>query len=79
MIMEEKVQNAYYFLNQPENEHLKEFVKNFNEPNGFSFCISPEYTEINDALDNDGHSGSSLAMCMRACQRLFILEDQGSL
>ena len=77
--MEDKVQSAYDFLNQPENKYLKEFVKNFNQPNGFAFCVSPEYAEINDALDNDGHSGSSLAMCMRACQRLFNLEAQHSL
>ena len=77
--MEEKVQKAYDFLNQPENKHLKEFVKNFNQHNGFAFCISPEYKEIGDALDDDGHSGSSLAMCMRACQSIFNLEAQNSL
>jgi hypothetical protein len=74
--MEDKVQNAYDFLNQPENKHLKEFVKNFNQLNGFAFCISPEYTEIINALDEDGHSGSSLATCMRACQKIFNLESQ---
>jgi hypothetical protein len=73
--MEEKVKNAYNFLNQPENTHLKEFVKIFNEPDGFAFSISEQYTEIIDALDFDGHSGSSLAMCMRECQRLFNLEE----
>jgi hypothetical protein len=76
--MEDKVQSAYDFLNQPENKHLKEFVKTFKQPNGFAFCVSPEYKEIMDALDDDGHSGSSLAMCMRSCQRLFNLEAQHS-
>ena len=74
--MEEKVQSAYNFLNQTENKHLKEFVKNFNQPHGFAFCESSEYTEIIDGLDADGHSGSSLAMCMRACQKIFNLESQ---
>jgi hypothetical protein len=76
--MEEKVQNAYNFLNQPENTHLKEFVKIFNGPDGFSFSTAEQYTEIIDALDSDGHSGCSLAMCMRECQRLFNLESQNS-
>jgi hypothetical protein len=74
--MEEKIQNVYNFLIQPENKHLKEFVKTFNEPDGFVFSTSEECTEISDALDSDGHSGSSLAMCMRHCQKLFNLEEQ---
>jgi hypothetical protein len=74
--MEEKVQSAYNFLNQPENKDLKKFVKNFSETNGFAFCESPEYTVIINALDEDGHSGASLAMCMRACQKIFNLESQ---
>jgi hypothetical protein len=76
--MEDKVQSAYNCLNQPENKHLKEFVKTFNQPHGFAFCVSPEYLQIIILLDDDGHSGSSLAMCMRACQRLFNLESQNS-
>ena len=76
--MEDKVQLAYDFLNQPENKHLKEFVKTFKQPNGFAFCESQEYKKIIDAIMDDGHSGSSLALCMRACQKLFNLEAQNS-
>jgi hypothetical protein len=72
--MEDKVQNAYNFLTSPENKHLKEFVKTFNEPNGFAFSVSEHYKEIMDRIDEDGHSAASLAMCMRACQKLFNLE-----
>ena len=74
--MEDKVQKAYDFLNQSENKHLKEFVKTFNEPNGFAFSTSPEYTEIIDNINDDTHSGASLASCMRTCQKIFNLEAQ---
>ena len=77
--MDDKVQSAYDFLNQPENKHLKDFVKNFNQPKGFVFSLSPEYTEIMDGINEEGHSGASLALCVRSCQRLFNLEDQNSL
>ena len=72
--MEGYVQNAIEFLNMPQNKHLKEFVTTFNEPHGFAFSMSEQYTEIINGLDGDGHSGSSLALCMRKCQRLFNLE-----
>ena len=76
LIMIEKAKKIYNFLNKPENNHLKEFVKNFNEPNGFVFSISEEYREIIDGLDDDGHSGNSFAICMRYCQKLVNLECQ---
>ena len=76
--MEDKVQKAYDYLNLAENKHLKEFVKTFAEKNGFSSSTAPEYKEIMDYLEEDGHSGCSLAICMRSCQKIFNLESQKS-
>ncbi len=72
--MDEYVKNLYNFLNQDENKHLKEFVKSFNEPNIFSFCCSKQYIEILNGIEENGHSASSLAMCVHECQKLFNLE-----
>ena len=77
--MEDKVQKAYDFLNQHKNNHLKEFVKTFNESDGFVFSISEQYIEIMDGIGEEGHSSASLALCMRVCQKLFNLESQISL
>jgi hypothetical protein len=46
------------------------YVKNFNEPSGFSFCNTPILEEIKDAIDaeNPIHSGASLALCLQKCK-----------
>lgn len=74
--MEEIVQKVYDFLNIPENKNLKEFVKTFHEPNGFAYCTKKEYMDIMNGIDEDCHSGVSLASCLRTCQKLFNLESQ---
>jgi len=74
--MENKTQKIYDFLIKPENEHLKEFVKSFDEPDGFTFSISKEYLEIMDTIDEDGHSGLSLALSLRQCQNIFLKEQE---
>jgi len=63
--------NAYSFLTNNNNTQLYDFVKNFNEEYGFAWSVSPEIQIISDALDDDGHSGSSFAVVMRACQSIF--------
>ena len=64
------LENMYNFFNKPENLYLKEYVKNFNEPNGFFMCNSNEfniiYNEIyDDQLDN------AFALYLRKCQYVF--------
>ena len=61
--------NAYTFLN--ENEKLKYFVKNFNEPNGFIGSNDESINIIASALEEDMHSGLSFALTMRCCQSIF--------
>ena len=73
--MDKYVSNLYDFLNQLENKHLKEFVKSFNEPNGFIYSTSNQYCEIMNGIYEDGHSAASIALCARECQRLFNLEE----
>jgi len=50
-----------------------DYVKNFNEPMGFSFCVSPILAEITEAIDNENpiHSGASLALCLQQCKQIL--------
>ena len=63
------VQNMLAFIKtKPE---LVKFVRDFDEPNGFLFSRSPYVNEIDYGVDQDGHSGASLAYCLRACQHIL--------
>ena len=55
-----------YIRSKPE---LIEFVRDFDEPTGFMFSSDARVTEIDEALDSDGHSGASFACCLRVCQQ----------
>ena len=67
--METYVQNALAFIEtRPE---LIQFVIDHNDTlagKGFMFSGSPLMNEIGNALADDGHSGSSMALTMRECQ-----------
>jgi hypothetical protein len=62
------------FFNKPENSHLKEYVKNFDEPNGFSNCHSNEFIEICNGVDENSNLDSGIVLYLRKCQYIFIHE-----
>ena len=51
------------------NESFKEYVVNFNGNQGFMWDSDPRNAAISKAVDCDGHSGASFAICLRECQR----------
>ena len=69
--MEEVVERALNVVKS--NEKWVDFIKNFNEPNGFMFCDSPELNIIKDAVDEENpiHSGASIALCLQECKHLL--------
>lgn len=69
----QQIKNAMDFLESRED--LKLFIKNFdNEQTGFLWSGEKEVYEIGEALSEDGHSGCSLALTLRECQRLLNLD-----
>jgi len=62
------------FFNKLENSHLKEYVKNFNEPNGFSNCHSNEFIEICNGVDENNNLDSGIVLYLRKCQYIFTHE-----
>ena len=64
----ECIDNAMAFL--AANPELADFVKKFsNDDTGFVWSVDPRVATIAEGLDKDGHSGASLACCLRACQQ----------
>ena len=51
------------------NESFKDYVVNFNGNQGFMWDTDPRNAAISNAVDCDGHSGASFAICLRECQR----------
>ena len=47
-----------------------DYVRNFKQPGGFSFCKSKILDELEDALlkADDSHTGASFALTLRICQ-----------
>lgn len=68
------LENMYNFFNKPENLYLKEYVKNFNEPNGFFSCHSNEFTEICNGVDENNNLDNSIVLFLRKCQYIFTHE-----
>ena len=62
------------FFNKPENLYLKEYVKNFDEPNGFSNCQSNEFIEICNGVDENSNLDSGIVLYLRKCQYIFTHE-----
>jgi hypothetical protein len=50
-----------------------EYIKTFNDPNGFMFNETPLLDDIKDAVDEENpiHSGASLAMCLQKCRQIL--------
>ena len=70
--MEKCVENALAFIET--RTELIQFVIDRNDTltdTGFMFSSSPFMSEIGNALESDGHSGSSMALTMRECQRIL--------
>ena len=66
-MMNRDIDNMMEFLNR--NPNLLDFVKNFDEPNGFVWTSNPLIGDIIDKMnEDDHHSPSSMALCLRACQ-----------
>ena len=47
-----------------------DYVKNFNQTDGFSFCKCKTLDELEDAIlkADDSHTGASFALTLRICQ-----------
>lgn len=58
---------------------LIDFLVDFNEDSGFMWSGDPRTMEIGNAVINDGHSGASMAMCMRECQYLLKKEKENEM
>ena len=48
---------------------LEDFVKNFDEDNGFMWSCDSRVDLIGKQLECDGHSGASFSLTLRECQR----------
>lgn len=49
--------------------NLIEYVTYFHGQNGFLWDTDLRKQQIYNAVENDGHSGASFALCLRECQR----------
>ena len=74
---EEYVDNMLRFLRTRPD--LIDFLVDFNEDSGFMWSGDPRTIEIGNAVMNDGHSGASMAMCMRECQYLLKKEKENEM
>ena len=63
--------NFLDFFNKNENNNLKQWVKNFNEPSGFMFTEADEITTICEALDSEAQLDNSIVWFLRECQHIF--------
>ena len=67
-MMNRDIDNTMEFLSV--NPILLDFVKNFNEPHGFVWSENPLIIDIMNTMnEDDHHSPSSMALCLRECQR----------
>ena len=64
--------NFLNFFNK--NNDLKQWVKNFNEPNGFMFTEADEIITICKALDPEAKLDNSIVWFLRECQHIFTNE-----
>ena len=66
--------NFIDFFNKNENNYLKQWVKNFNEPNGFMFTEADEIITICESLDPEAKLDNSIVCFLRECQHIFTNE-----
>ena len=70
--MQQNILNNFLdFFNKNENNDLKQWVKNFNEPNGFMFTEADEIITICEALDPEKQLDNSIVWFLRECQHIF--------
>ena len=67
-----QIQNALAVIKELQ---LEEFVKNFNDNDGFMWSPDSRITQIGEKLEGDGHSGSSFGCTLRECQWRLINEE----
>ena len=48
---------------------IEDWVRTFNEPNGFMFTNHENINKLMKELENDSHSGCSAALTLRECQK----------
>ena len=63
--------NFLNFFNKNKNNDLKQWVKNFDEPNGFMFTEADEITTICNACDPKAELANSIVWFLRECQHIF--------
>ena len=63
--------NFLNFFNKNKNNDLKQWVKNFDEPNGFMFTEADEITTICNACDPKAELANSIVWFLLKCQTIF--------
>jgi len=63
--------NFLNFFNKNEHNDLRQWVKNFDEPNGFMFTEADEITTICNACDPKAELANSIVWFLRKCQTIF--------
>jgi hypothetical protein len=64
------IEKAYNYIN--DRPDLNEFIKNFNEPSGFSFSDDERITYLYNELEAEkDQSGASFSISLRACQSIL--------
>jgi hypothetical protein len=54
-----------------QNEEWVDFVKNFDEANGFMWTRNKNYFEIHEKINDDTISPMHFALYMRSCQHIL--------
>ena len=73
--MEHELKEINYILSKlrkPENEGISNWIKNFDENGGFSWCTNPKMNEVYKIAPPDNHSGCSYALLLRNVQSALI-------
>ena len=65
----EMVEQAINYINKfPE---FIDFIKNFNEENGFMWSGDERIIKIFNGINNPNHSPTSFALILRECQKIY--------
>lgn len=63
------VEQALTYIN--EYPEFIDFVKNFNEENGFMWSRDERKFKIFDGINNESHSPNSFSLTLRVCQNIY--------
>ena len=58
-----------FFVHLIHKLKIEDWVRTFNEPNGFMFTNHENINKLMKELENDSHSGCSAALTLRECQK----------